>query len=842
MTAKQGTRCDRLGEVLRERRDEILVEWEAASRELAINRDLDRPALLDDLPEVLAGIADSAAAIATGDVADLPLRAAGVHATGRLSRGFDLEEVVSELALLRDCIVARMLGHGTPESEHAHELRVLNQAIDTTVTATIARYTEARDRTLREFDRVVTVAVEKHDLDEVLQSLLRVLLDRATPDIDTAAILLRDGDVLHVRATIGIAIDRGFAIPIGEGFAGTIAAAREPRSLLSAASDPLVINPELRAAGVRALYGVPLIDSGDVIGVAHIGSLSASKLAPQDRELLELVAARATWAIFQHMLRERSDALLRDAERTALQLQEREAQFRTLADNIPQLAWMADRAGSVFWYNQRWFDFTGATLDELGGTGWQKVQHPDHLKDVIDKVQHALEVGEAWEDTFPMRGKNGWFRWFLTRAVPIRDADGNVVRWFGTNTDVTAQRCLSEATKLLHATLDYRDTLERLAQVAVPDLADWCVVDILEDTGPCRLAVAHMNPAKVELARKWASEHPPDWNASRGVPRVLRTGEPEVFHTFTDDLLVAIASDADSLAGLRRLAPSSMISVPLASRHRTLGALTLISAESGRRYQSSDVEVATELGRRAGTAIDNARLYREARDAIRLREKILAIVSHDLRNPLANIDLGASTLLEDSHLSPAIRKPLEIIRRSSIRMERMIGDLLDLARIQSGSLKLEREPCDAAAVMADSLDLNVLLARDKGITISRELDVHGTVVSCDPLRIEQVFANLLGNAIKFCKAGDTIAVRATRDGDRVRYIVADSGPGIRPDELAHIFEPYASGRDHVKEGLGLGLSIAKGIVEAHGGEISVESEPGSGATFIVTLPAAPTGS
>jgi PAS domain S-box-containing protein len=818
----------RLTEILRDRRREIIAEWEDVFREFPIARELDHPTLVDQMPSFLDRIVLITEELQQGSVPELPLRAAEIHAVGRLDRGFDLEQIVIELALLRDCIITRMWGDRGHESELLLDLRILNQAIDKAVTATIRRYTEARDRSMQAFDRIVTAAVEMANLDDLLERLLDVLLDSTTPDVDLALIALREGDVLRVRAAVGLEVDTSFALRIGNGFIGTIASDHLARALTAASVDPTLDHPSLLAAGIRALYGVPLVAGRDVIGVGLIGSLTANQFSPQDSQLLEVVASRASSAIFQHMLRE-------TAERNARLLHERELQLQTLADNIPQLAWMADRTGAVFWFNRRWFEFTGTTLEQVEGSGWQSVHHPDHVKDVVDKFEQAIQSGEVWEDTFPLRAKDGRYRWFLSRAVPIRDPEGKVTRWFGTSTDITEQRFLAEATKVLGSSLDYLQTLEKLAQLVVPHLADWCLVDIVEENGPRRLAVVHRDPAKLELAREWARKYPPDWSEPRGSARVLRTGQPEMFHEITEELLIAAARDPEQLAPLRALGLASAIVVPLVGREGTLGALTLLTSESGRHYQDSDLEVAVELGRRAGVAIEHARLYRDARDAVRLREQILAIVSHDLRNPLGTIDLTASLVAEDPSLDPELRRRLDIVRRSAGRMQRMIGDLLDLARAQSATFKLDRKPEDADEMLNGIVEINLPIARDKGITLTKDSNVRGVVVDCDCDRIDQVFGNLLGNAIKFCSKGDTISLGATREGDFVRYVVADTGPGIPAAELPHVFDPYWSSRVRAKEGLGLGLYIAKGIVEAHGGEMWAESAPGAGATFVVRL-------
>ncbi len=281
-----------------------------------------------------------------------------------------------------------------------------------------------------------------------------------------------------------------------------------------------------------------------------------------------------------------------------------------------------------------------------------------------------------------------------------------------------------------------------------------------------------------------------------------------------------------------------MLAVPLVARNRTLGVIALVMAESSRHYQTADVELAMELGRRAGVALDNTRHYRESQDAVRLREQILAIVSHDLRSPLTAIELGTTMALESPAIEPTTRKQLEIVQRSTLRMERIIGDLLDLAHIQSGKLKLDRTNQDAAQLLTDVLEMYGPIARDKAIKLIQHVELRGALVHCDRGRIEQVLGNIMGNAIKFCRPGDTITVRATREDAHVRYIVEDTGPGIPEHDLPHVFEAYWSARDRSKHGLGLGLYISKSIIDAHGGEMWVQSKAGDGATLVVTLPVA----
>jgi PAS domain S-box-containing protein len=822
----------RLSRFIHEHRGEILAAWEKQIRAMPTARDLDRPALIDHLPQLLDRIAQMADELAAGGHPQLPRDVAEVHAIERLGEGFDLGQVVFEYSVLRDTIL-RLREEQLLDRDHLLDLRLLNGAIDKAVAASIDRYTKARDRTLQALDQIANAALESPTLDEFLRRLLQTLVD-TTAAVDTATILLRDGDTLQVRASVGLDDEGQQQVTqrIGQGFAGTIAATQRPLELKHAATDPITDRPALRASGVDALYGVPLLHDGAVIAVADMGSRTAHEFSTQDKKLFAAMANRATAAIFQHMLRE-------TAERTAAQLRAREDELHAIADNIPQLTWMADANGTRYWYNRRWYEYTGLTAEESRGPVVPAAHDPQHLPRVLETWRHATATGQPWQEVFPLRGKNGRYRWFLGRAVPLRDEHGAVVRWFGSNTDVTDQRFLDEATQILSSSLDYLETLEQIAQLTVPDLCDWCVVDLVEGDGVRRVAMAHADPAKLELAREWARRFPTDWSALTGAANVLRTGRAEFATEVPDELLVKIARDPDHLQELRALGLASYVIVPMSARGHTLGTITLVTAESGRRFEASHVRVATELGQRAGMAVENARLYKDSQEAVHSRDEVLAIVSHDLRSPLGAIELAASSLGHEAGAESRTSKQIAVIRRSVARMEQLIEDLLDMASIQAKGLTLELASEDPARLIAEAVELHEALAADKGLKLIAECELRETI-QCDRARIQQVFSNLIGNAIKYCHPGDVIFVRCERDAGQARFSVADTGPGIAPTEMENLFDPFWSAKRHlVKTGTGLGLYIAKGIVHAHGGALWVQSKLGEGATFFFTLPLHP---
>ena len=252
------------------------------------------------------------------------------------------------------------------------------------------------------------------------------------------------------------------------------------------------------------------------------------------------------------------------------------------------------------------------------------------------------------------------------------------------------------------------------------------------------------------------------------------------------------------------------------------------------------IGVVADNTERKHAEFERERLLRELEQAVRIRDDLLAIVSHDLRTPLNTISLAAELLERgiDDGGDGRNRKPVDAIQRASNRMKQLIGDLLDMAITRTGRLVVEPSACDAQALVNEAVEAHVPFATKKGVKLDAQLDLHGESVSCDPGRIQQVFANLMGNAIKFCGAGDTIRVLAAREGAMVRFSVVDSGPGIPAEALARLFDPYWSGREHAKRGTGLGLFISEGIVAAHGGRLWVESAVGEGSAFHFTVPTA----
>jgi PAS domain S-box-containing protein len=403
---------------------------------------------------------------------------------------------------------------------------------------------------------------------------------------------------------------------------------------------------------------------------------------------------------------------------------------------------------------------------------------------------------------------------------------------------------LAEATTLLSSSLDYEKTLEAVAHAAVPWVADWCGVDILgEDGGVRRLAVAHVDPAKVEWARELSERYPYDPEAPRGIPEVLRTGRSELYAEIPDELLVASATDEEHLRIMRELGFNSAMVVPLSAHGRTFGAITFVTAESGRRYGTEDLAFAEDLARRAALAVENARLYGQAQEANRIKDEFLATLSHELRTPLTAILGWASMLAAGSLDANEAARAVAAIERNARAQRQIVEDVLDVSRVITGKLRLEMRPVELRALAQDAVESVRPAAEAKGVYLSTLLAPDAGEVTADPDRLQQVMWNLLTNAVKFTPAGGRVEVELRREGARTALRVSDTGEGIAPEFLPHVFDRFRQadmGTTRQHGGLGLGLAIVRHLVELHGGEVRAESAGrGRGSTFTLRLPHAP---
>ena len=401
---------------------------------------------------------------------------------------------------------------------------------------------------------------------------------------------------------------------------------------------------------------------------------------------------------------------------------------------------------------------------------------------------------------------------------------------------------LAEASRLLASSLDYRTTLTSVATIAVPTLADWCFVDIIEKnlTVFDNPIIVAFDPEKEALIRELRERYPPPVDADFGAPKVLRTGQPEMVTEIPESFVLSIAQDAEHLSLMRQLNAQSYMIVPLIAGQRKLGTMAFVLGQPERRYQKADLAMATELAQRAAIAIDNAMLYQEAWEANRIKDEFLAIVSHELRTPL-NSMLGWAKLLRQGKLNQATAaKALETIERNAEVQKKLIEDILDVSRIVQGKIRLNLRPLHLIPVI-DAVSESIRpIAQAKAIQFQSVLDPNVAQVTGDADRLQQVLWNLLSNAVKFTPSGGRIEIRLEQVNSMAQITVSDTGAGISADFLPYVFERFrqADGTStRANGGLGLGLAIVRHLVEMHNGTVYATSDgEGLGATFTVQLP------
>jgi PAS domain S-box-containing protein len=398
---------------------------------------------------------------------------------------------------------------------------------------------------------------------------------------------------------------------------------------------------------------------------------------------------------------------------------------------------------------------------------------------------------------------SGQQSWASLRATAVIGPDGRPELAVNIWHDISEQRrreererYLARATATLSSSLDYESTLSSLAALLVPGLADWCSIHLLDGEQLEPVAVAHFDPAKVSLAHEYHAKYPPDLRQSRGLGNVLRTGEPELYEHVTAELMEQGARDAEHLDILRGIGMKSLILVPIRVRDRVSGTISLVSAEGGRRYDRADVALAEELGRRAGTSIENARLYEQAQsaatraeEASRVKDEFLATVSHELRTPL-NAILGWASLLQGQSADASLAKGLDVIHRNAQAQAKIVDDILDVSRIITGKLRLELGPADLVAIVHDAIEVVRPSALAKSISIELTPPAEPCLLVADPARLQQVVWNLLSNAVKFTDAGGSIRIAVGRQLSKLVVSVTDTGRGIDPAFLPYVFDRF----------------------------------------------------
>jgi PAS domain S-box-containing protein len=629
-----------------------------------------------------------------------------------------------------------------------------------------------------------------------------------------------------------------------------------------------------------ALAAAPLIVDGRVIGAMTLVFDGDRQFDEGDRELLMALATQAAQALERSRLYELSLVVQEDLRRSRDQL-------AAILGGIAEGVTVQDAEGRLIYANDVAARMTGmVSPTPLNET----------LPEVLQRFALFDEAGQPFSyDNLPgrrlLRGEQpeeiilqfrdlvlGEWRWSILDATPVRDDRGNIQMVVNIFRDITERKrqtdaaaFLGQASTILGSTLDVSTSLQQLAELAVPRLADWCVVDLFaegQDTEPRRMAVAHARPEDAELATAVRRRRP---NITAGTyEQVVRSGRPVLVSDHSSEAAGLLDDDPTARGLFEALQPRSWIVIPLHARGLTFGTIAFVTAASGRVYGQQDLLLAEDLAARAGLAIDSARLFREAqehaehqgtlnvalretveerdqalaelRQALRTRDEFLASASHDLKNPLASIKATAQ-LLERRLNRPGpldierMREGLHRLDAIATRAAGLVEELLDLARMQMGRpLDLDRQPCDLVRLTHE------VAQEQQQATERHTIEVDSSVPELigvwDGRRLGRVLSNLLDNAVKYSPDGGLVTVRVAREGDWATVTVTDGGIGIPAADQVRIFERFqrASNVERRIGGTGIGLASARHILDSHGGTIEVVSHEGQGATFSIRLP------
>lgn len=588
--------------------------------------------------------------------------------------------------------------------------------------------------------------------------------------------------------------------------------------------------------------------------------------------------------------RERIEESLRQSEATVRKYFE--SPLIGMAMTSPETGWMEvnDKLAEIFGY----------TRSQLLQMTWVELTYPEDLPADLEQFNQLLA---GTSDSYSMDKRfirqNGEVFYASISVNCVRRTDGSVHYFVALVQDITERKLaeqeqeqliaeqagrreaeaqgrksafLAKASTELASSLDYEATLAKVAGLAVPFLADWCMVDILSEEQVIeRVAIAHHDASKQQLGWELNRRYPAEINQTQGVARVLQTGKPKLMALVTDMNLQEFAQDDEHLQLLRELGLKSAMFVPLLARGRILGAISLLSGESERCYNDADLALVKDLAQRAAIAVDNARLYQEtqsaqqiaelayaaerqaraeseaalntAEAANRIKDEFLATLSHELRTPL-NAMLGWTQLLRSRKMdAEKMERGLETIDRNTRSLAKLIEDILDVSRIMTGKLHIAAQPCDLQGVIEAALDAVRPAAEAKKMQVL--VKASALIVLADYNRLQQVVLNLLSNAIKFTPNGGQVevslqAVEVNGTSAYAQIQVKDTGKGISPEFLPHVFERFRQENNSTTRnygGLGLGLALVRYLVELHGGIVKADSPgEGLGSTFTIELP------
>jgi PAS domain S-box-containing protein len=472
---------------------------------------------------------------------------------------------------------------------------------------------------------------------------------------------------------------------------------------------------------------------------------------------------------------------------------------------------------------------------------------PANKKNDFPKIMQALQKGKRVDHYETQRmSKDGRIIDVAITVSPIKDENGKIIGASKIARDITEKKqyeenlkFLSEASRILASSLDYQKTLNSITKLAVPEIADWCAVDLLNSKGELeQVAIAHKNPSKVKWAKALRKADPPDLNAPRGVPHVLKTGKAEFYPFITDEMITKLAKNKKQLQLLRQVGFTSAMIVPLFIKGKTVGGISFVTTETKRQFTESDLIMAQEIASRASLALENAGLYRASQEAVSLRDNFISIASHELKTPVTSVKIFTQVLQQHSEQigDEEAKKHLTKMDKQLNKLIELIYNLLNISKIQAGRMEFSQKLFDF-----DSSIKEIIEVLQDGIP-KHKLIIKGQTgkkIYGDEDRIGQVVSNLVSNAIKYSPKAGKVIIHLSSDRNFVKVCIEDFGIGMAKEHLSKIFERFYrvfDTTDKTFPGLGIGLYISAEIIKRHHGKLWVESDSGKGSRFYFVLP------